>query len=204
MKLNLMVADGVNKGKLIPITKTQFLVGRDATCHLRPASPAVSKRHCAVVVREGKVFVRDLKSTNGTIVNDQPVAGEIEVKDGDKLQIGPLNLVIRIERRAAAPAPAPAAKKPKARGQAIDEDSVADMLLEMDEEESGSEVELDEGTVPGGATLFDAPAVPTAEEEAKPEEPAKPASKYEQVKAEQAGTSAAAQEILRRYARKTR
>src|SRR5262249_18894372 len=149
--------------KLIPITKTQFLVGRDSTCHLRPASPAVSKRHCAVIVREGKVFVRDLKSTNGTILNDQPIEGEVEVKDGDKLQIGPLNLVIRVERRERAPAPG-RAPKPKSRGQAVDEDSVADMLLEMDEEENSKEVDLNEGSVPGGSTIFDVPA-----EEPKPE-----------------------------------
>ncbi len=203
MKLNLMVADGVNKGKLIPITRTQFPVGRDASCHLRPASPAVSKRHCAVLVREGKVFVRDLKSTNGTLLNDQPIDGEVEVQDGDKLQIGPLNLVIRIERRTAETAPAPAkASKPRSRGHTVDEDSVADMLLEMDEQESSQEAEGAEEDIPGGSTVFEVPAA-AAEETKTEEEPAKP-SKYEAVKAEQAGTSAAAQEILRRYARKTR
>src|ERR1700722_3078342 len=118
MKLHLEVADGANKGKAIPITKAQFLVGRDASCQLRPASPSVSKRHCAVLLRENKIFIRDLKSTNGTFVNDQQITGEVEIQDGDKLQIGPLNLVVRVERRE----PAAPAGKPKSRSQAIDED----------------------------------------------------------------------------------
>src|SRR5262249_16120293 len=43
-----------------------------------------------------KVSVRDLKSVNGTFVNGERVEGETRVKDGDKLQVGPLTLSFRI------------------------------------------------------------------------------------------------------------
>src|SRR5688500_7357557 len=107
MKLSLMVADGVHKGKLIPIPVAEFVIGRDENCQLRPSSPAVSKRHCAIHVRGDKVFVQDFGSTNGTFVNDQPVTGETEVKDGDKLVVGPLVFQIKV---AAAPAAATVTK----------------------------------------------------------------------------------------------
>jgi predicted component of type VI protein secretion system len=104
MKVSLVVASGAHQGKVIPIAGPQFLIGRDPGCHLRPASQAISKKHCGVVVRDGVVYVQDYGSTNGTTVNDDLVRdGEVPVADGASLKIGPLDFTVRVE--AAAPAP---------------------------------------------------------------------------------------------------
>jgi pSer/pThr/pTyr-binding forkhead associated (FHA) protein len=104
MKVSLVVASGVHQGKVIPITGPQFLIGRDPQCQLRPASQAISKRHCGVLIRDGKVYVRDFGSTNGTLVNDTQIQGvEVGVSDGATLKLGPLDFTIRIEL----PAPKP-------------------------------------------------------------------------------------------------
>src|SRR5262249_27383688 len=97
MKLSLVVASGVHEGKAIPITTPQFVIGRDEQCQLRPASPAISKRHCALMVRGGQVFVRDFGSTNGTFVNGQLVEGEVELFDQDLLKVGPLEFRVGME-----------------------------------------------------------------------------------------------------------
>jgi predicted component of type VI protein secretion system len=114
MKLSLVVlAEGPQKGKVLEIKLPQFLVGRDPQCQLRPASAMISKRHCALIQRDNKAFVRDFDSTNGTFVNDQPVKGEIELRHGDKLKIGPLLFSIRLEPTAAPvnrPTPPPPTK----------------------------------------------------------------------------------------------
>jgi len=116
MKLSLVVASGVHEGKAIPITTPQFVIGRDEQCQLRPASPAISKRHCALMVRGGQVFVRDFGSTNGTFVNGQLVEGEVELFDQDLLKVGPLEFRVGMEvstvmsKPAAAQKPAAAAK----------------------------------------------------------------------------------------------
>jgi pSer/pThr/pTyr-binding forkhead associated (FHA) protein len=111
MKLSLVVkAAGKQQGKSLPITLSQFVVGRDPQCHLRPASPLISKRHCALLQREGKAYIRDFGSTNGTFVNDQPVKDEVELHDNDVLKIGPLHFQVRLEQapavvKAATPKP---------------------------------------------------------------------------------------------------
>src|SRR6266508_1359935 len=98
MKLGLVVlTTGKQEGKLLPIALPQFLIGRDPQCHLRPASAAISKRHCAVIQRDGKVFVRDFDSTNGTFVNDVQVKGESELHNEDSLKVGPLLFTVKIE-----------------------------------------------------------------------------------------------------------
>jgi len=109
MKLSLVVmTEGKQRGKVLNITLAQFLIGRDPQCHLRPASPMISKRHCAIIQRDGKVFIRDFDSTNGTLVNDQPVKGEIELHHDDQLKVGPLLFAVRLEASAPVNRPTPA------------------------------------------------------------------------------------------------
>jgi len=104
MKVNLVVtAAGPNQGRAIPIGGAKFVIGRDPGCHLRPASQAISKQHCAIHIRNGQVWVQDFGSTNGTVVNDDPVKGEAQVKDGDRLKLGPLEFIVQI-----IPTPTPA------------------------------------------------------------------------------------------------
>jgi predicted component of type VI protein secretion system len=98
MKLSLVVlTPGANQGKVLEIKLSQFVVGRDPQCHLRPASPMISKRHCAVLQREGKAYVHDFNSTNGTFLNNEQVTGEMELHNGDQLKIGPLLFTVMIE-----------------------------------------------------------------------------------------------------------
>ena len=96
MKLRLVVVKGRPEGMEIPLPMPQFLIGRDPRCNLRPSSESVSKLHCAVVQRKEGVFVRDLKSTNGTFVNNDRIHGEVKVKDGDLIKVGPLVLAVKI------------------------------------------------------------------------------------------------------------
>lgn len=97
MKISLVVASGVHQGKAIPVPGAKFLIGRDPQCQLRPASQAISKQHCAVLVRDGKVFVQDFGSTNGTFVNDEQLEAntEREIAAGERLRVGPLDFTIQ-------------------------------------------------------------------------------------------------------------
>jgi pSer/pThr/pTyr-binding forkhead associated (FHA) protein len=106
MEVKLVVLTGKQKDREIPLPRTMFLIGRDVQCHLRVHSPLISRRHCAIACWAGKVSVRDLKSVNGTFVNNQRVAGEVKVKDGDHLQVGPLAFAFRIKDAAVEESPA--------------------------------------------------------------------------------------------------
>jgi len=118
MKLSLVVlTPGANQGKALEIKLSQFVVGRDPQCHLRPASPMISKRHCALLQRDGKAFVRDFDSTNGTFVNNAQIKGEVELHDGDQLKMGPLLFKVVIDsttpvNRPTPPPPTKAAASP--------------------------------------------------------------------------------------------
>src|SRR5262249_20716599 len=116
MNLALVVmTPGKLEGKAIPITRLPFVIGRDPQCQLRPASPVVSKRHCALLSRDEQAFVHDLNSTNGTFLNDHPVKGEVALHQGDVLKVAPIPFAVTLEatrRPVHPPPPPPPVKKP--------------------------------------------------------------------------------------------
>ena len=69
MHVTLTVVGGIHNNRTIPVTVAEFRIGRDPKCHLRPASEDVSRQHCAITLHEGKAFLRDYGSRNGTILN---------------------------------------------------------------------------------------------------------------------------------------
>lgn len=97
LRAELKVVGGKHDGKLIPLTDHKFLIGREEDCHLRPNSENVSRYHCVFTVDEFSVRLRDLGSTNGTILNDEVLKGQVVLKAGDRVQVGNLGFEMRIQ-----------------------------------------------------------------------------------------------------------
>jgi pSer/pThr/pTyr-binding forkhead associated (FHA) protein len=68
MQVMLKVLSGTHEGKLIQIKDEKFLIGRSESCQLRPKSESISRKHCVIVLKDGRVLLLDLKSRNGTFV----------------------------------------------------------------------------------------------------------------------------------------
>ncbi len=99
MQVKLKVLAGSHQGKEIAISSEKFLVGRSEVCQLRPKSESVSRKHCIIVLKDSRVLVQDLKSRNGTFVNEKrlPVDKAKVLKGGDELRIGKLLFEVVIE-----------------------------------------------------------------------------------------------------------
>jgi hypothetical protein len=80
----LLLSDG---GKRYQLNTDRAVIGRLEGSEVQIQDPGASRRH-AEIRRQGPDFmVVDLGSTNGTLVNDQPVAEAI-LEDGDRITIG--------------------------------------------------------------------------------------------------------------------
>src|SRR5690606_20402970 len=68
----------------------RLLVGRDEqSVNLVTADPSVSRRHCEVFLQQGRAFIRDMGSSNGTWVNGAPVGTEpVELVPGQQVFVG--------------------------------------------------------------------------------------------------------------------
>lgn len=103
IQAELRVIGGKHEGKAIPLTVGKFLVGRERDCHLRPNSEMISRHHCVFTTDDYGVRLRDLGSTNGTIVNEQPIRGEVVLNMGDIVRIGKLTFEMMIGPAVATP-----------------------------------------------------------------------------------------------------
>ncbi len=77
------------------ISKQEITIGRDpAKANLIILEPIVSKLHCTVFAKEGKIFIKDNDSTNGTyLVSNGVILTEQEVKENDIISLGKTGLV---------------------------------------------------------------------------------------------------------------
>ena len=96
MDVQLVVVKGNPRGRTLTFGPGQFLFGRGAECHVRPDSDWVSRQHCLLTVTTETIHLKDLGSTNGTLVNGHRLMGELKLQQGDTIQIGPLSLMIRL------------------------------------------------------------------------------------------------------------
>jgi len=99
MKVKLKVLGGSHDGKEIAVGSEKFLSGRSESCQLRPKSESVSRKHCILVMRDNRMLIQDLKSRNGTFVNDKRLPSDKAkvLKPGDILRIGKLKFEVIIE-----------------------------------------------------------------------------------------------------------
>ena len=83
----LVIISGAEMGRRIDLTHEEVSIGRSDQCTICVNSYMVSRRHAVINRILGHYIVVDLKSTNGTFVNDQRVE-RAELKDGDLLRTG--------------------------------------------------------------------------------------------------------------------
>jgi FHA domain len=63
-------------------------IGRSGEADLRIEDRYASGLHARIFSREGRTYVEDMSSTNGTLLNDAELHGEAELIDGDTIRIG--------------------------------------------------------------------------------------------------------------------
>lgn len=83
----LVIISGAEMGRRIDLTHEEVSIGRSEQCTVCVNSDLVSRRHAVINRILGHYIVVDLKSTNGTFVNDQRIE-RADLKDGDLLRTG--------------------------------------------------------------------------------------------------------------------
>lgn len=153
----LIVEGGKYDGRKLrlPLHGT-IVVGRDQDCQLRLASTAVSRHHCQFMLDGPALRIRDLGSNNGTWVNGERISETVELKPGDRIQVGPMRLRVELAPRTGPmmvqpTAPAPEARTAKATqppaensasASAIDEDAIASWLTDAGGDIPGHDTEI--------------------------------------------------------------
>jgi pSer/pThr/pTyr-binding forkhead associated (FHA) protein len=91
-KISLAVIKGARAGYIYHLEKPYILIGRGKVDLIIP-DKEISRKHVAIEVRNEKIFLRDLGSTNGTIINNNKVS-IVEVMDQTEFKIGQTTLMV--------------------------------------------------------------------------------------------------------------
>jgi hypothetical protein len=88
----LSVVSGPLQGVSFRLSPGTSTIGREDGVDILLEDLKVSRRHATVEFVGGRVVLTDLRSTNGTWVNDERTAGPRELREGDRVRIGQVRL----------------------------------------------------------------------------------------------------------------
>jgi serine/threonine protein phosphatase PrpC len=88
--------DPPKRGQVIPL-EASTAIGADPGCRIVISDPCASSRHAEVFRTEYGFMIRDLRSTNGTFINNKRV-DEASLVDGDIIRVGNEEMVFKIHR----------------------------------------------------------------------------------------------------------
>src|SRR5262245_56491097 len=85
-------------GKAYPLAEGDNVIGRDPQSDIWLDADGVSRSHAIIRVdsRNRHVRLEDLQSTNGTFVGRSAVDTEVSLSDGDLIQVGTVDLTVRL------------------------------------------------------------------------------------------------------------
>lgn len=92
-RLSLAVINGPDAGGVYRIEKPRITIGRTGA-DIALNDTEASRVHAAVEIRDTTYLLEDLKSTNGTLIDGQKIAGPTELLNQSEFQIGGTTLML--------------------------------------------------------------------------------------------------------------
>ncbi len=81
-----IIPDG--RSWFIPLDRFPFIVGRNTGCHLCLNSVNISRKHARFLVEKDELYIDDLESTNGTLVNNKKIDKQTRLENNFTVSFG--------------------------------------------------------------------------------------------------------------------
>jgi len=78
-------------------SRTPITLGRNLDCECRIDDQTVSNRHAQISFHHNQWWLEDLGSTNGTLLNGQPLTEAVVLIGGDQMQCGQVSMEVAID-----------------------------------------------------------------------------------------------------------
>jgi pSer/pThr/pTyr-binding forkhead associated (FHA) protein/tetratricopeptide (TPR) repeat protein len=88
----IVIRDRIQLEK-VSVEQLPFVIGRSSRCNLTLPDNMLSREHCEIARSGGVYTVVDKGSRNGTLLNGGPANKPSPLEDGDKIEVGPFELL---------------------------------------------------------------------------------------------------------------
>jgi pSer/pThr/pTyr-binding forkhead associated (FHA) protein len=82
------VLSGLSSGRHFSVDAPVIRIGRAPENHIQLDDPKISRFHAEICRRGAALFLKDLRSTNGTLLNGERLRKETRLKAGDRVSLG--------------------------------------------------------------------------------------------------------------------
>ncbi|MDO4628361.1 MAG: SpoIIE family protein phosphatase [Planctomycetia bacterium] len=83
----LRLIKGLSPGKTFTLQGDSYTLGRGHDCEIQLEVAAISRKHVRIFRRGTDYFIEDLKSRNGTLLNNRPVTEPVRLNHRDRIQV---------------------------------------------------------------------------------------------------------------------
>ncbi len=90
----LRVMNGPQEGKKVELGQSvsELVIGRSDKCDLQLDDVNISRRHARIQQEWGEIFLEDMGSKNGVVVNGERIEARTALKDKDEISLGAIRL----------------------------------------------------------------------------------------------------------------
>ncbi len=82
----------------VTVPPGDYVIGRSAEVEIHAETPLLSRKHAKLTIEYDQLFIQDLRSSNGTFINDQPVKEITRVFPNQCVRLGP-DITLEIHRQ---------------------------------------------------------------------------------------------------------
>lgn len=151
----LHVNNGPEAGKKYELTLPEYILGRHPECTIVIDVGAVSRHHCRVFKEAQGYWIEDLKSRNGTFVNDVQIAGKHRLQEADQIRVCDVTFTFKADQPKPTPIVSPFGSK-------LDESSFRAIVVDDDNDDSGGSTIMSKLDVRSGRSGAQLQASPEA------------------------------------------
>jgi len=95
---SLIFLTGSKSSSSVVLANSRTVIGRDEG-DIMTMDPETSKRHAMIeIMNDGTVWITDLGSTNGTIIDGLPIASTVQLRDRKEFTCGKSTFMIMIDK----------------------------------------------------------------------------------------------------------
>ncbi|NMB45849.1 MAG: DUF3662 and FHA domain-containing protein [Firmicutes bacterium] len=94
-RAELLAMNGSHRGQTWILSDEPVSIGRSREQHIQLGDPGVSRCHAVIRLSQGRYWIEDNASTNGTRVNNELIKNAV-LSDGDIVQLGTIQLQFRM------------------------------------------------------------------------------------------------------------